>query len=113
MKHLALAVVATLCLSACADVPTEPTGDQQVTIQESQDALFSRAAAAACWGQASKVFAQLGLMGEHSANFPNPRLGIRNLARALYDAGVIPGDTMYDLGVFVSADLGLEIDACM
>jgi hypothetical protein len=113
MRNLALSVVATLCLTACVEAPTDPIADQQVTIQESQDALFSRAPAAACWGQASKVFAQLGAMGEHSANQANPRLGLRNLARALYDAGVLAGDTMYDLGVFVAAELGLEIDACM
>jgi len=67
----------------------------------------------ACWGQASKVFAQTGAMGEHSSQQPSPRLGLRNLARALFEAGVIPDDSMYSLGVFVSYELGLSIDACM
>jgi hypothetical protein len=67
----------------------------------------------ACWGQASAVFAQMGEMGEHARNQENPRLGLRNLARALYEAGVIPNDTMQALGAFVASALGLSIDACM
>ena len=69
--------------------------------------------AQACWGQASKVFAQTGAMGEHSSQQPSPRLGLRNLARALFEAGILPDDSMYSLGVFVSYELGLSIDACM
>jgi hypothetical protein len=67
----------------------------------------------ACWGQATKVFAQTGAMGEHASQQPSPRLGLRNLARALYEAGIIPDDSMYSLGVFVSYELGLSIEACM
>jgi hypothetical protein len=67
----------------------------------------------ACWGQATKVFAQTGVMGRHASEQPSPRLGLRNLARALFEAGVIPDDSMYSLGVFVSSELGLSIDACM
>jgi hypothetical protein len=66
----------------------------------------------ACWGQATKVFAQMGLMGEHASSFETPRLGLRNLARALHAEGVIPDDSMQALGAFVAAELGLEIDAC-
>ena len=66
----------------------------------------------ACWGQATKVFAQTGEMGEHASQQPNPRLGLRNLARALYDDGIIPDDSMQSLGAFVADALGLEIDAC-
>lgn len=65
-----------------------------------------------CWGQASAVFAQTGDMGEHSASFDTPRLGLRNLARLLYDAGLIPDDSMASLGVYVADELGLSIDAC-
>jgi hypothetical protein len=67
---------------------------------------------ASCWGQASAVFAQMGEMGEHSSSFPTPRLGLRNLARALYEQGVIEDDTMQALGAFVASELGLEIEAC-
>jgi hypothetical protein len=33
-------------------------------------------------------------MGEHASQQDEPRLGLRNLARALADAGVIPDDSM-------------------
>jgi hypothetical protein len=66
----------------------------------------------ACWGQASKVFAQMGHMGEHSSSFETPRLGLRNLARALFEQGVLEDDTMQALGAFVAGELGLSIDAC-
>jgi hypothetical protein len=66
-----------------------------------------------CWGQATKVFARMGEMGEHASTQANPRLGLRNLARALYETGVLPDDSMQALGAFVAAELGLSIDACM
>ena len=66
----------------------------------------------ACWGQATKVFAKMGEMGEHSSQQANPRLGLRNLARALADGGAISDDTMQSLGSFVATELGLSIDAC-
>lgn len=66
----------------------------------------------ACWGQASAVFAQTGELGVHSAEQATPRLGLRNLARALYDQGVLPDDSMQALGAFVADALGLSIDAC-
>lgn len=67
----------------------------------------------ACFGQASAVFAQMGEMGDHASGFPTPRLGLRNLARALFDAGVLPDDSMTALGGFVANELGLSIEACM
>lgn len=67
----------------------------------------------ACWGQATAVFAQTGIMGEHASQQPTPRLGLRNLARALAEQGVIPDDSMQALGEFVVADLGLDVSACM
>jgi hypothetical protein len=66
-----------------------------------------------CWGQATRVFAQLGEMGQHASQQPSPRVGLANLARFLADAGVIPEPTMQALGAFVSAELGLSIDACL
>jgi hypothetical protein len=66
----------------------------------------------ACWGQATKVFARMGFMGEHASSFETPRLGLRNLARALYEQGIIPEDTMQALGAFVVSELGLSVDAC-
>jgi hypothetical protein len=67
----------------------------------------------ACWGQATKVFVQLEDMGEHSSQQETPRLGLRNLARSLYEQGIIEADTMQALGAFVAAELGYSIDACM
>ena len=67
----------------------------------------------ACWGQATKVFAATGELGQHASSEPTPRLGLANLARALFAEGVIPAPTMQALGAFVAAQLGLSIDACM
>lgn len=67
---------------------------------------------AACWGEATAAFAQTGEMGEHASQEPTPRLGLRNLSRALYDGGVIDEDSMAALGAFVASELGLSIDAC-
>jgi hypothetical protein len=69
-------------------------------------------ASQSCWGQASAAFAQMGAMGEHSSSFETPRLGLRNLARALYEQGLIPDDSMQALGVFVVDELGLSVEAC-
>ena len=67
----------------------------------------------ACWGQATKVFAATGQLGQHASSEPTPRLGLANLAQALFAQGVIPAPTMQALGAFVAAQLGLSIDACM
>jgi hypothetical protein len=75
-------------------------------------AAAAEPASGACWGQATKVFARSGAMGEHSSSFDTPRLGLRNLARSLADAGVIPDDSMQALGAFVADELGLSIEAC-
>jgi hypothetical protein len=66
----------------------------------------------ACWGQATKVFAQMGEMGAHARQQPNPRVGLRNLARLLYADGTISDDSMQALGAFVADALDLSIDAC-
>lgn len=66
----------------------------------------------ACWGQATAVFAQTGEMGEHASQEPTPRMGLHNLAVALFEAGVIADDSMAALGAFVADALGLSIDAC-
>lgn len=67
----------------------------------------------ACWGQASAVYAQTGVMGEHASQEPTPRIGLRNLARSLYEANMIAEPTMEALGQFVASAEGLSIDACM
>jgi hypothetical protein len=100
------------------DIPGEPLVPSIITSifkldYASEDAVATNAKQGnSCWGQASAVFAKLGLMGEHSSSFPTPRLGIRNLARELYEQGLIPDDSMQSLGAFVAEELGLDISAC-
>jgi hypothetical protein len=67
----------------------------------------------ACWGQATAVFAEMGEMGKHASQMATPRLGLHNLALALYDEGVIDSPTLWALGAFVAGELGLSIGACM
>ena len=50
-------------------------------------------------------------MGAHASEQPTPRLGLRNLARATFEAGVLADDSMQSLGAFVATELGLSIDA--
>jgi hypothetical protein len=70
---------------------------------------------AACWGQATAVFAQMGEMGEHASEQVVPREGLGNLARRLYyEEGVLDGPTLQDLAAWlVSIDPDLTIEACM
>ena len=72
----------------------------------------AEAASSACWGQATQVFAQTGEMGEHSSQQATPRMGLRNLARALYAEGALDDDSMQALGGFVAREMGLSISAC-
>lgn len=67
---------------------------------------------ASCWGQATHVFARTGALGEHASQQPTPRLGLRNLARALHEQGVIEDDSLQSLGAFVADALGFSIEAC-
>ena len=67
----------------------------------------------ACWGQATRVFAATGQLGQHASSEPTPREGLANLAESLFAQGVIPAPTLQALGAFVAAQLGLSINACM
>ena len=98
MRFLVLVVFAVALVFALAATP--------VLAQTSTDQE------AACWGQATAVFAQLGVMGVHASAQATPRLGLRNLARALAEAGVIRDDSMASLGQFVADELDLSIAAC-
>jgi hypothetical protein len=97
MKKLSVVLVLALLVS----VLLVPSVAQADTDQED-----------ACWGQASAVFAQTGKMGDHASSEPTPRLGLGNLAKALYDAGDINDDSLSALGAFVAAELGLDVGAC-
>lgn len=76
-------------------------------------AALAQAADPNCWGQATKVFAATGAMGEHASQQETPRDGLHNLAVALYKDGVLPDDSLAALGAFVAELEGLSIDACM
>jgi len=82
----------------------------EAAVQQAEAAVAGNAA---CWGQASAVFARMGLLGQHASQQSTPRIGLRNLARLLAEMGVIPDDSMASLGAFVAADLGLDVEACM
>lgn len=75
--------------------------------------VLAEADDSACWGQATAVYAQTGVMGEHASEQTTPRIGLRNLARSLYEIGAIAEPTMEALGQFVASAEGLSIDACM
>lgn len=110
----ALALGVGIATTACdAAAPMGPPGSSLLGT-DAGVAVKSQSAANmhACWGQATQVFARMGLMGEHASQQPTPRLGLRNLARSLHDAGILPDDSMQALGVFVAEALGLAIDAC-
>jgi len=91
--------------------PQQPVSSQ--TDQFKQAEALAKAGNGACWGQATAVFAQMGLMGQHASQQPTPRVGLRNLARELFELGLIPDDSMQSLGAFVANELGLSIEACM
>jgi hypothetical protein len=101
---LSIAAVSVGLLAGCGD-SVQPDALTAPAVQYA-------AAPNACWGQATKVFASTGVMGEHASQQANPRLGLANLARALYQAGAISEPTMAALGAFVADALGLTIDAC-
>jgi hypothetical protein len=111
----ALLLAATVALSGCADAtgPDPALDAAGAGIVLVADAPSLSTSPEACWGQATKVFAQLGEMGTHSSQQPNPRVGLANLARLLYMDGVIDEPTMQALGAFVADALGLSIEACM
>jgi hypothetical protein len=68
----------------------------------------------ACWGQATKVFAKMGKMGEHASQQEEPRHGLYNLAVDFYEAGIIDEPSMAAFGAFlVSIDPSLTVEACM
>lgn len=108
-----VAAIAIFCLGCSEDSFVGPeSGSSGAEFRSDETTPYATTNEKACWGQATRVFAQMGDMGEHASEFPTPRLGLRNLARALYAAGDIPDDSMQSLGVFVAETLGLSLAAC-
>lgn len=102
--------------AGCSDqgiVSPDDTAELAAAQVPAQVSLVVQAGDQACWGQATRVFAALGVMGEHASSYETPRLGLRNLARSLYEAGLLADDSMQALGAFVAAAEELSIDACM
>ena len=119
-----VALASALLASACSGVsPASPTAIPSASALSASPNSDGRVAAGpmmqvsrnshACWGEATQVFAQMGEMGEHASQQTNPRLGLRNVARALFEQGVLADDSLQALGVFLSSALGLTIDSCL
>ena len=52
-----------------------------------------------CWGVVTSQFARVDSgIGEHSSSQTNPRLGLGNVARALFEAGLIDDPHVSNLG---------------
>jgi hypothetical protein len=112
-----VAVFATACSDSLPLAPSSITAAPATTLGATSGSATNGTQGVtteqACWGQASQVFARMGVMGEHSSSYETPRMGLRNLARYLYERGDLPDDTMQSLGAFVATALELSIDACM
>jgi hypothetical protein len=52
-------------------------------------------------------------MGYHASHQDTPRLGLANVARLLYEAGVLADDSLQALGAFLSSAFGLSIESCL
>ena len=116
MRAIAVLICAVSVLAAgCAQSPTQPSAVSAITPAGAAGPVGVQAVRneRACWGEATQVFAQLGEMGEHASQQATPRLGLANVARLLYDLGVLPDDSLQALGAFLSSALGLTIDSCL
>ena len=56
-----------------------------------------------CWGVVTSQFARADRgIGDHSSNQTNPRLGLGNVAKALFDQGLITDPHVSDLGALLA-----------
>lgn len=100
-------------VAGCGGSAPEPPQAPQRELASASDAL-----AGDCWGQAVRALValqrELGTnFGAHTSAQDTPREGLGNVARALYEQGLIPEPTIQALGAFLSSQLGLSIDACL
>jgi hypothetical protein len=119
LATVAVFVLATLPATGCSaerllgpEAPFDGVATATAAVPLPEASSHSAPSENSCWGQATRVFARMGLMGDHASGFETPRLGLRNLARALHDQGIIDEDSMRALGAFVADELGLSIEAC-
>lgn len=84
-----------------------------VTLAAAQPVLADKPANPNCWGVVSSQRAVAeGDIGEHASSQEEPRLGLGNFARLLYDLGLSAGPHISDAAT-VAADLdGLESTQC-
>lgn len=111
-----MGVISEPTLNALAEFVTTELGlDLDRCLQNAEAVAAAESSAAinaSCWGQASKVYARMGMMGKHASEQDEPRLGLARLARALYDMGILADDSLSALGAFVAGEFGLSIEAC-
>ena len=118
MRAIAVFICAASVLAAaCAQgsiSPTSPSAvlSSAVAVSSSLEARAARSDKA-CWGEATEALARLGEMGYHASHQDSPRLGLANIARVLYEAGVLADDSLQALGAFLSSALGLSIESCL
>ena len=113
--------VVSVLVAACSQPgsfsPTSPSASVSpvttAVINGSRAGALGSRSDQACWGEATQALAQLGEMGYHASQQSNPRLGLRNVARLLYDLGLLADDSLQSLGAFLSSALGLNIDSCL
>lgn len=66
-----------------------------------------------CWGVVSSQLASTEhSMGEHASSQGEPRLGLGNLARMLYELGITSGPHVSDMGSFLATVDGVEATQC-
>ena len=118
MRAVAVLICACVLTAGCGSIsPTSPSAlASPAAVATSADATTAALGGrneSACWGEATEALARLGEMGEHASSQSNPRLGLRNVARVLYEAGLLPDDSLQSLGAFLSSALNLSIDSCL
>ncbi len=109
----AVSVLAAGCTQGSIS-PISPSAvvSSAVVVSSSLEARAARSDQA-CWGEATEALARLGQMGYHASHQDTPRLGLANVARLLYEAGVLADDSLQALGAFLSSAFGLSIESCL
>jgi hypothetical protein len=66
-----------------------------------------------CWSVVTSQRATTaGDIGTHASSQDSPRLGLGNVARVLFDLGLISGPTVWDLGSGLATLDGLDATSC-
>jgi hypothetical protein len=74
-----------------------------LAIPSAASAVPAGSVPANCWGVVTSQFARADRgIGEHSSSQTNPRLGLGNVAKALFDQGLISDPHVSDLGALLA-----------